>query len=88
MDAKRFIPTDIGRIVNGFLTEHFKQYVDYDFTARLEDDLDEVSLGHKDWVPLLDDFWRPFNKLCEEKETSVTREVQQALRGERNFCHP
>jgi len=79
MDAKRFIPTDIGRIVNGFLTEHFTQYVDYDFTARLEDDLDEVSLGHKDWVPLLDDFWRPFNKLCEEKETSVTREqVAQA----------
>jgi len=79
MDAKRFIPTDIGRIVNGFLTEHFTQYVDYDFTARLEDDLDEVSLGHKDWVPLLDDFWRPFTKLCEEKEESVTREqVAQA----------
>ncbi len=79
MDAKRFMPTDIGRIVIGFLTEHFTQYVDYDFTARLEDDLDEVSLGHKDWVPLLDDFWRPFTKLCEEKEESVTREqVAQA----------
>jgi DNA topoisomerase-1 len=79
MDAKRFIPTDIGRIVTGFLTEHFTQYVDYDFTARLEDDLDEVSLGHKDWVPLLDAFWRPFTKLCEEKEESVTREqVAQA----------
>jgi DNA topoisomerase-1 len=79
MDAKRFIPTDIGRIVNGFLTEHFTQYVDYDFTAKLEDDLDEVSLGHKDWVPLLDDFWRPFTKLCDEKEESVTREqVAQA----------
>ena len=79
MDAKRFTPTDIGRIVIGFLTEHFTQYVDYDFTARLEDDLDEVSLGHKDWVPLLDDFRRPFTKLCEEKEESVTREqVAQA----------
>ena len=79
MDAKRFIPTDIGRIVNGFLTEHFTQYVDYDFTAKLEDDLDEVSLGHKDWVPLLDNFWRPFTKLCVEKEESVTREqVAQA----------
>ena len=79
MDGKRFIPTDIGRIVNGFLTEHFTQYVDYDFTARLEDDLDEVSLGHKDWVPLLDNFWRPFHELCEDKETSVTREqVAQA----------
>ena len=79
MDGKRFIPTDIGRIVNGFLTEHFTQYVDYGFTARLEDDLDEVSLGHKDWVPLLDDFWRPFHELCEDKEASVTREqVAQA----------
>jgi DNA topoisomerase-1 len=79
MDAKRFIPTDIGRIVIGFLTEHFTQYVDYDFTAKLEDDLDEVSLGHKDWVPLLDNFWRPFTKLCVEKEESVTREqVAQA----------
>ena len=79
MDAKRFTPTDIGRIVIGFLTEHFEQYVDYDFTAKLEDDLDEVSLGHKEWVPLLDEFWQPFTKLCEEKETSVTREqVAQA----------
>ncbi|MCK5326312.1 MAG: DNA topoisomerase I [Woeseiaceae bacterium] len=79
MDGKRFLPTDIGRIVIGFLTDHFTQYVDYDFTARLEDDLDAVSLGEKDWVPLLDSFWRPFHDLCEEKETSVTREqVAQA----------
>ncbi len=79
MDGKRFLPTDIGRIVNGFLTEHFTQYVDYDFTAKLEDDLDEVSLGHKEWVPLLDNFWGPFRDLCEEKEESVTREqVAQA----------
>jgi DNA topoisomerase-1 len=79
MDAKRFIPTDIGRIVNGFLTEHFTQYVDYDFTARLEDDLDLVSLGEKDWVPLLEKFWGPFHELCEDKEASVTREqVAQA----------
>lgn len=79
MDAKRFIPTDIGRIVIGFLTEHFTQYVDYDFTANLEDDLDLVSLGKKDWVPLLEKFWKPFHALCEDKETSVTREqVAQA----------
>ncbi len=79
MDAKRFIPTDIGRIVIGFLTEHFKQYVDYDFTANLEDELDAVSLGEKDWIPLLENFWGPFHKLCEEKDNSVTREqVAQA----------
>jgi DNA topoisomerase-1 len=79
MDGKRFIPTDIGRIVNGFLTDHFTQYVDYDFTAKLEDDLDAVSLGEKDWVPLLENFWAPFRDLCVEKENSVTREqVAQA----------
>jgi DNA topoisomerase-1 len=79
MDAKRFLPTDIGRIVIGFLTEHFTQYVDYDFTANLEDDLDLVSLGEKDWVPLLEKFWKPFHALCQDKETSVTREqVAQA----------
>jgi len=79
MDAKRFLPTDIGRIVIGFLTEHFTQYVDYDFTANLEDDLDSVSLGEKDWVPLLEKFWKPFHALCVDKESSVTREqVAQA----------
>ncbi|MDH3265547.1 MAG: DNA topoisomerase I [Gammaproteobacteria bacterium] len=79
IDNKRFFPTDIGRIVNGFLTDHFAQYVDYDFTAKLEDDLDEVSLGNRDWVPLLDSFWKPFKKLCDDKEESVTREqVAQA----------
>jgi len=79
MDAKRFFPTDIGRIVNGFLTAHFTQYVDYDFTAKLEDDLDAVSLGEKDWVPLLNSFWGPFKELCDDKEESVTREqVAQA----------
>jgi len=74
MDAKRFFPTDISRIVIGFLTEHFAKYVDYDFTAKLEDDLDSVSLGNKDWVPVLEEFWKPFHALCEEKEASVTRE--------------
>jgi len=79
MDGKRFIPTDIGRIVNGFLTEHFTQYVDYDFTARLEDDLDAISLGNEDLVPLLERFWKPFSDLVIDKEQSVTREqVAQA----------
>ena len=79
MDGKRFIPTDIGRIVNGFLTEHFKQYVDYDFTAKLEDDLDAISLGEQSMIPLLEEFWKPFSTLVEDKERSVTREqVAQA----------
>jgi DNA topoisomerase-1 len=86
MDAKRFIPTDIGRIVNAFLTEHFTQYVDYDFTARLEDDLDAVSLGEKDWVPLLEHFWKPFSDLVTDKEQSVTRE--QAAMAREIGVHP
>ena len=74
MDGRRFIPTDIGRIVNGFLTDHFTQYVDYEFTARMEDDLDAVSRGDREWVPLLDEFWQPFHQQVDDKDKSVTRE--------------
>jgi len=79
MDGKRFIPTDTGRIVADFLIDHFTQYVDYDFTAQLEDILDEISRGEKDLVPVLDEFWKPFNELVKHKDENVTREqVAQA----------
>lgn len=79
IDRLRFIPTDIGRIVNKFLTEHFTQYVDYDFTANLEDQLDEISRGEKTWEPVLDQFWQPFSKLVDEKMDNVQRsDVLQA----------
>ncbi len=60
LDQKRFYPSDVGRVVSKFLTEHFTQYVDYSFTAKLEDDLDAVSRGENEWIPLLDKFWQPF----------------------------
>ena len=79
LESRRFRPTDIGRLVNAFVTEHFADYVDYDFTARLEDDLDAVSRGEREWVPLLDQFWKPFHRKVSEKEASVTRtEASQA----------
>jgi len=79
IENRRFVPTDVGRIVNRFLTQHFTRYVDYDFTAQLEDELDEVSRGEKDWVPLMHEFWGPFSSLVTDKETSVSREeVAQA----------
>jgi DNA topoisomerase-1 len=79
MDRRRFVPTDVGRIVNRFLTDHFDQYVDYEFTARLEDELDAISRGEEDWVPLLKRFWQPFIDQVKDKETSVTRaEAAQA----------
>lgn len=73
LEKKRFEPTDVGRVVNRFLTEHFTQYVDYDFTARLEDELDEVSRGEKDWVPLMGDFWSPFKDRIEVTDKNVKR---------------
>ena len=73
LDSRRFRPTDVGRAVSKFLSGHFTQYVDYDFTAKLEDELDAVSRGEEDWVPLMERFWEPFKKLVEEKKESVDR---------------
>lgn len=81
LDQKRFLPTDVGRVVNRFLTEHFTAYVDYDFTARLEDELDAVSRGEEEWVPLLEQFWQPFKQRIDHIEEHVKRSdvTQEAL---------
>jgi len=81
LESKRFKPTDVGRIVNKFLTEHFARYVDYDFTAELENELDAVSRGEKEWKPLLTSFWQPFKDLVDDKEQSVQRKdvTQEAI---------
>jgi DNA topoisomerase-1 len=73
LDARRFRPTDVGRAVSKFLTGHFTQYVDYDFTAKLEDELDAVSRGEEEWVPLLERFWKPFKAMVVDKSESVDR---------------
>jgi len=80
MENRRFIPTDVGRVVNRFLSQYFHQYVDYEFTARMEDSLDAVSRGESEWVPLLEEFWRPFIKLVEHTESNVTREQASQAR--------
>jgi DNA topoisomerase-1 len=59
--------------VSNFLSSHFTRYVDYDFTAKLEDELDAVSRGEEDWVPLMEKFWGPFKELVEDKTESVDR---------------
>ncbi|EGK07363.1 type I DNA topoisomerase [Kingella kingae] len=68
VEQRRFQPTDTGEIVNKFLTEHFEQYVDYDFTAKLEDQLDEIANGKREWIPVMDKFWKGFHKQVVEKE--------------------
>ncbi len=84
LDKKRFKPTDVGRIVNKFLTEHFNRYVDYDFTAKLEDELDAISRGEKEWIPLMKSFWLPFKELVDNKDKTVQRkDVTQELIDEK-----
>jgi DNA topoisomerase-1 len=74
MDNRRFIPTDIGKIVGKFLTTYFHRYVEYGFTAALEDELDAVSRGEEDWKVPLGKFWKPFIKEVEKIEKTVSRE--------------
>ena len=68
VEQRRFQPTDTGEIVNKFLTEHFEQYVDYDFTAKLENQLDEIANGKREWIPVMEKFWKGFHKQVIEKE--------------------
>lgn len=73
VDKKRFLPTDVGRIVSRFLTEYFTRYVDYKFTAQLEDTLDAIARGEKEWIPVLDDFWQPFIQQIHDIDEQVQR---------------
>jgi DNA topoisomerase-1 len=74
LESKRFHPTDVGRVVARFLTQHFPRYVDYDFTADLENSLDEISRGEKDWVPLMEEFWTTFKTQVDDKMENVSRD--------------
>lgn len=73
LENKRFKPTDVGRVVTKFLTQYFTRYVDYGFTAQLEDELDAVACGEKAWVPLLQEFWDPFKHQVDDITETVKR---------------
>jgi DNA topoisomerase-1 len=77
LDKKRFMPTDVGRVVNKFLTEHFAHWVDYEFTAKLEDELDDISNGKEEWLPVLQRFWKDFSAQIGEKESVSRKDVTQ-----------
>ncbi len=74
LEKRRFEPTEIGKIVSRFLSEHFTRYIDYEFTAHMEDSLDEISRGEKQWIPIMREFWDPFSKQLEQKEKNVSRD--------------
>jgi DNA topoisomerase-1 len=79
LEKKRFIPEDRGRLVTAFLTSFFKKYVEYDFTAQLEDQLDNVSAGELDWKKLLRDFWNDFYQSTEEAKEKDFNEILEAI---------
>ncbi|MBA4209687.1 MAG: type I DNA topoisomerase [Parvibaculum sp.] len=73
MDQKRFVPQDKGRLVTAFLENFFSRYVEYDFTAALEEKLDKVSAGELDWKELLREFWKDFTgNVAEATELRIT----------------
>ncbi|HWA70210.1 MAG TPA: type I DNA topoisomerase [Rhizomicrobium sp.] len=81
MDRQRFMPEDKGRLVTTFLNSFFKRYVAYDFTADLEEKLDEVSEGKLDWKQLLRDFWTQFSATVGETKDLKIRDVINELEG-------
>lgn len=73
-DNRSLYPTDNGIVVNDLLTQHFPQIVDVDFTAEMEEGLDEVAEGNMDWRELLKDFYKPFETLVAEKKKEIKKE--------------
>ncbi len=79
IDKKRFFPEERGRVVTAFLENFFKQYVEYDFTADLENQLDTIAEGNLNWQKMLDAFWKSFSKKTKETLELRTSEVLEAL---------
>ncbi len=77
LEKKRFIPTDVGNVVNKFLTEHFSHYVDYDFTAQLETQLDDIAADKKEWLSVLTNFWKDFDQQINEKKDLDRSKITQ-----------
>lgn len=73
LETKKFYPEDVGVVVSKLLSEHFTKYVDYHFTAELEEELDSIAKGEKEWLPLIKTFWNPFISQIKEKETEIKR---------------
>jgi DNA topoisomerase-1 len=73
---KNLVPTELGKIVNDFLNEHFPTIVDYDFTAKIEEELDLIAQNKKDWQETLKNFYFPFSQLVEEKSKKIEKLIK------------
>ena len=76
---KRFHPTDRGKLISAFLEKLFAKYVDYNFTANLENQLDNITSGKEGWLRVLNEFWDDFNKNVASVKEKRTREVLDLL---------
>ena len=76
---KRFFPTDRGKLLSAFLEKLFSKYVDYGFTAGLENQLDDITSGKEEWIKVLDNFWKDFNNNVSNVKEKRTREVLDLL---------
>jgi len=79
LDRRRFVPEDHGRLVTAFLTSFFEHYVDYNFTAQMEEKLDDISGGRIDWQAVLDEFWKGFSAAVDETKDLRVKKVLDAL---------
>jgi DNA topoisomerase-1 len=83
VEKGRFVPEESGRLVTAFLERFFERYVSYDYTAELEEELDDVSGGRLDWQKLLDDFWRDFQpkagEVMDQKPSEITEAIDEFL---------
>ena len=79
IENKRFFPTDRGKLLSAFLEKLFSKYVDYDFTAKLEDQLDDITTGKENWIKVLEEFWKDFNLNVTDVKEKRTREVLDML---------
>jgi len=72
-EERSLVPQEIGELVNKFLVQHFPNIVDYEFTAQMEDTLDDIAEGKKEWRPVIKKFYGPFAKEIKEKEKTVDK---------------
>lgn len=73
LEDRRLVPTELGFVINDILVEHFPTIVDLEFTSRMEDELDEIASGEREWVPMLDEFWKPFTDRLREAEQTMEK---------------
>lgn len=85
-EGKAFLPKDVAFVVIDLLVEHFPNIVDFSFTADMEENLDEVAEGKKEWVPLIREFYEPFIKMVDEKDKSLSKREVTNLGDSEEKC--